>query len=124
MEELKSKGSRNKRRVQDLPLTILKKVSMQLNPRMVCGNDWRNLAGEFGCTYTEIKNYELEKDPTLEVLFAWWNEPGDRTVSNLMSIIKKLRRADVLKILEPYEFYGRSFDVTGLGCVRNIFALM
>ena len=103
-----------KRLAKDLPLSVLKQLSMHLNPRMVCGGDWMSLAGEFEMTYMEIRNYERAADPTMAVLEKWWIDVGDKTVSRLIEILRKIKRADVVKILEPYEFYGMSFDIHGM----------
>ena len=112
------KNSNCKRWVRDLPQPVLKTLSMHLNPRMIVGGDWMSLAGEFGKNYMEIRNFELAPDPTMAVLEDWWSDVGDKTVSRLMDIMKKIKRFDVFKILEPCEFYGMSFHIHGINtCV-------
>ena len=100
------KQSQYKMLVKDLPEKIVKSISMHLNPKMVCGGDWKSLAGEFGMKMLEILNYETVQDPTLAVLSAWWSDVGDKTVSRLIDIMEKIKRADVVRILEPFEYVG------------------
>ena len=98
---------RVKRRVEDLDMKVLKDLSMLLNPRMMCGEDWRNLAGKFGMKYVQILNIdERERNPSLAVLKDWWAEPGDRTVSVLLAMLTDMKRADCVRLLEPFEYYG------------------
>lgn len=121
-----------KRRVEDLDVAILKQLSMHLNPRMMCGGDWRNLAGHFGMRYMQIVNIdEREKNPTLAILKDWWTEGGDRSVSALVRLMKEMKRADCVRLLEPFEYYGmvilfavvcikeRQLDQTGAGTGLN-----
>ena len=80
---------------------------MLLNPRMMCGGDWRDLAGKFGMKYMQILNVdEREKNPTLTILKDWWAEDGDRTVAVLLGMLKEMKRADCVRLLEPFEYYG------------------
>lgn len=103
--------ARFKRRVEDLPVGVLRKLSLLLNPRMVCGGDWQSLAGLFKMKYIEILNYGREVDPTMAILPKWWSEPGDKSVSKLISLLKELKREDACKLLEDFEFCGINLDV-------------
>ena len=98
---------RIKRRVEDLDVKVLKDLSILLNPHMICSGDWRDLAGKFGMKYAQILNIkELERNPTLAVLKDWWDEAGDRTVSVLLGMLTDIKRADCVRLLEPFEYYG------------------
>lgn len=110
MEKGKPPNGQFKTRVEDLPMDVLKDLSLHLNPRMVSHGDWKSLAGRMGMKYIEIINYERCSDPTLDVLHKWCSGPGDKTVSTLLGILEQMNRADAIKILQPYEFCGMHFD--------------
>lgn len=96
-----------KRLVKDLPVKVLKKLSVHLNPSMIVGGDWKSMAGEFGMTYSEILNYDRQPDPTMYVLAEWWQEGGDKTVTELLSVLRKIKREDTVRLLSPHENYGK-----------------
>ena len=120
MKVVDMKQSQCKMLVKDLPEKAVKNISMHLNPKMVCGGDWKSLAGELGMKMLEILNYETVQDPTLAVLRAWWSGPGDTTVSRLIEIMDKMKRADVVRILEPFEYVGMFLVVLMFAILNNV----
>jgi hypothetical protein len=68
--------------------------------------DYQSLAGRLKYTYELIRNFALERDPTLALLKHWWSLDGkNKTVSYLMKHLDKMGRDDCVDLLRPYEFY-------------------
>ncbi|XP_033116855.1 myeloid differentiation primary response protein MyD88-like [Anneissia japonica] len=72
------------------------KLSRNLNPPMPRGNDWKGLADELEFTYLDIRNIDLNKDPTGELLDIWGGQK-DATICALVKALEEIERYDVLK---------------------------
>ncbi|XP_051543719.1 myeloid differentiation primary response protein MyD88 [Myxocyprinus asiaticus] len=87
-----------------IPVTALncsfrKKLGLYLNPTNTVAADWRTVAEMMDFTYLEIKNFEKRDYPFEKVLTEWETRP-DATVANLLSILEKAERKDVISELK------------------------
>lgn len=82
-----------------LNMAVRKKLGLYLNPRNPVAADWMAVAEAMGFTYLEIKNYETCKSPTVMVLENWQARCTDATVGQLLSILEKVERTDVVEDL-------------------------
>nr|AAQ90476.1 MyD88 adaptor [Danio rerio] len=87
-----------------IPVTALncsfrKKLGLFLNPTNTVAADWRTVAELMDFTYLEIKNFEKRDCPFEKVLTDWETRP-DATVANLLSILEKAERKDVISELK------------------------
>lgn len=87
-----------------IPVTALncsfrKKLGLYLNPTNTVASDWRTIAEMMDFTYLEIKNFEKRDYPFEKVLTEWETRP-DATVANLLSILEKAERKDVITDLK------------------------
>nr|QBH74502.1 myeloid differentiation factor 88 [Carassius auratus] len=86
-----------------IPVTALncnfrKKLGLYLNPTNAVAADWRTVAEMMDFTYLEIKNFEKTEYPFEKVLTEWETRP-EATVANLLSILEKAERKDVISDL-------------------------
>ncbi len=93
-----------------IPITALncsfrKKLGLYLNPTNTVAADWRTVAEMMDFTYLEIKNFEKRDYPFEKVLTEWETRP-EATVANLLSILEKAERKDVISDLK--EIIGMS----------------
>ncbi|KAL1248699.1 hypothetical protein QQF64_022017 [Cirrhinus molitorella] len=87
-----------------IPVTALncsfrKKLGLYLNPTNTVAADWRTVAEIMDFTYLEIKNFEKRDYPFEKVLTEWETRP-EATVANLLSILEKAERKDVISDLK------------------------
>ena len=96
-----------------LSMEILEKLGMKLNPRHPL-KDFRYLAGKMNYTYERVRNLEYQKNPTVALLGEWMMTSADRgearTVTELIALLKEMRRDDAVELLRPVEFTGKSYD--------------
>lgn len=95
---------------EEIPVTALncnfrKKLGLYLNPHNTVAADWRTVAEMMDFTYLEIKNLEKRDYPFEKVLTEWETRP-EATVANLLSILEKAERKDVISDLK--EIIGMS----------------
>lgn len=76
-----------------------------MNPHNTVAADWRTVAEMMDFTYLEIKNLEKRDYPFEKVLTEWETRP-EATVANLLSILEKAERKDVISDLK--EIIGMS----------------
>lgn len=95
-----------------LSMDILEKLGMKLNPRHPL-KDFRYLAGKMGYTYERVKNLEYQKNPTVALLGEWMMSGADageaKTVTDLIGLLKGMRRDDAVELLRPVEFTGKCY---------------
>lgn len=95
-----------------LSMDILEKLSMKLNPRHPL-KDFRYLAGKMGYTYERVRNLEYQKNPTVALLGEWMMSGADqgeaKTVTDLIELLKGMRRDDAVELLRPVEFTGKFY---------------
>lgn len=84
-----------------LNMSVRKKLGLYLNPRNAVAADWMAVAEVMGFAYLEIKNYETCKSPTAMVLEDWQARCTDATVGQLLSILEKVERTDIVEDLRP-----------------------
>nr|WEW53117.1 myeloid differentiation factor 88 [Spinibarbus sinensis] len=87
-----------------IPVTALnccfrKKLGLYLNPTNTVAADWRTVAEMMDFIYLEIKNFEKRDYPFEKVLTEWETRP-EATVANLLSILEKAERKDVISDLK------------------------
>lgn len=104
--------------VSSLTMDVLEKLGMKLNPRHPM-KDFRYLAGKMNYNYEMVRNFALQRNPTVALLHDWFmshtkNGEG-KTVSHLIELLKNMKRDDVVEILQPLEFTGKC-----LGCVEFV----
>ncbi|XP_078254514.1 myeloid differentiation primary response protein MyD88 [Rhinoraja longicauda] len=88
-----------------VPLTALsffvrKQLALFLNPRSLVAANWQELGEEMGFTYLEIRNYDRLDNPTGRLLDEWQAKHGS-SVGQLLQLLKKIQREDILKDLLP-----------------------
>lgn len=104
--------------VSSLTMDVLEKLGMKLNPRHPM-KDFRYLAGKMNYNYEMVRNFALQRNPTVALLHDWFmshTKNGEaKTVSHLIELLKNMRRDDVVEILQPLEFSGKC-----LGCLEFV----
>lgn len=85
-----------------LNVTVRKMLGLRLNPTNTVAADWMAVAEAMGFSFLEIQNYEMLENPTKKLLGDWQAASGDATVGNLLKILEKLERKDILEDLRPY----------------------
>ena len=95
--------------ISSLRMDVLEKLGMKLNPRHSM-KDFRYLAGLMNYTYDMVRNIELHKNPTIHLLSEWSMSHAKngvaKTVTDLIELLKDMKRDDVVEILKPVEFTG------------------
>lgn len=95
-----------------LSMDILEKLGMKLNPRCPL-KDFRYLAGKMNYTYEKVRNLEYQKNPTVALLGEWMMSSADqgeaKTVTDLIKLLKGMKRDDCVALLAPVEFTGKSY---------------
>ncbi|XP_077364415.1 myeloid differentiation primary response protein MyD88 isoform X1 [Festucalex cinctus] len=84
-----------------LNMTVRKQLSLYLNPRTMVAADWTMVAEAMGFSYLEITNYQTVPNPTERVLNDWQACSTEASVGNLLSILEKVERKDVVEDLRP-----------------------
>ncbi|XP_077479981.1 myeloid differentiation primary response protein MyD88 [Stigmatopora argus] len=84
-----------------LNMTVRRKLGLYLNPRTVVAADWTMVAENMGFSYLEIMNYQTTPNPFLRALDDWQATSTEATVGNLLLILEKLERNDVVEDLRP-----------------------
>ncbi|XP_066498508.1 myeloid differentiation primary response protein MyD88 [Hoplias malabaricus] len=74
---------------------VRKRLGLYLNPSNTVASDWADLAEEMDFTYLEIKNFEKRESPTQALLDEWQTKPA-ATVGNLLSLLEKIERKDII----------------------------
>lgn len=76
---------------------VRRRLSLYLNPRAAAAADWTALAEALGCSFLEIRRLEGLPDPTAALLEEWPGRcPGGATVGQLLDVLRRLGRDDVL----------------------------
>ena len=100
-----------------LSMDILEKLGMKLNPRHPL-KDFRYLAGKMSYTYERVRNLEYQKNPTVALLGEWMMSSADRgearTVTDLIELLKDMKRDDAVDLLRPVEFTGKCYGSVDL----------
>ena len=79
--------------------------------------DWRGLAGTFGYTDAQVRNFEKDSDQTLAFLRHWWaSNCKEKTVSLLIDHLKAMERDDAADLLEPYKYDTSDCKYFGFYC--------
>ena len=79
--------------------------------------DWRWLAGSFGYTDAQVRNFETDSDPTRAFLRDWWtSDCKEKTVSLLINHLRTTKRDDAADLLEPYEYDTIDCKCFGFHC--------
>lgn len=76
---------------------VRRRLGLYLNPRAAAAADWTALAEALGCSFLEIRRLEGLPDPTAALLEEWPGRcPGGATVGQLLDVLRRLGRDDVL----------------------------
>lgn len=76
---------------------VRRRLGLFLNPRAAAAADWTALAEALGCSFLEIRRLEGLPDPTATLLEEWPGRcPGGATVGQLLDVLRRLGRDDVL----------------------------
>ncbi|NWQ61230.1 MYD88 protein, partial [Neopipo cinnamomea] len=76
---------------------VRRRLGLYLNPRAAAAADWTALAEALGCGFLEIRRLEGLPDPTAALLEEWPGRcPGGATVGQLLDVLRRLGRDDVL----------------------------
>lgn len=84
-----------------LNYTTRHKLSLYLNPDAVTASNWTILAEEMGYNYLEIKNFVRFPDPTTSLLDDWQKKHSNTTVGELLNLLQKIERDDILTDVTP-----------------------
>ena len=100
--EVKDKASDTDKKpffVRDLDSSLKSKVCQLLNKKSVLKRDFRGLAAKMKFENNEIELFEQCDNPTATLLKEWgtWKEA---TVENLIKLLEKMKRDDVVEILK------------------------
>lgn len=72
------------------------KLSLYLNPDAMVASNWTILAEEMDYNYLEIRNFERCPNPTSALLDDWQKKHSQATVGDLLSLLQKIERNDIL----------------------------
>ena len=92
-----------KRLASELPPDVLEKICLYLNPCLL-SKDYKSLAAKMGMSLLFVSNIERMQNPTEYLLHYWWTKNTSGTVSDLIKLVKKIKRDDVKCLLEHYEY--------------------
>ena len=92
-----------KRLACELPPHVLEKMCLYLNPCLL-SKDYKSLAAKMGMSLLFVSNIKRMPNPTEYLLRYWWTNNASRTVSDLIKLVKKIKRDDVKCLLEHYEY--------------------
>ena len=92
--------------VEDLDYGVLKDICNLLNPSTRIGNDWRAFAGHLGLSVRDILLLEGDVNPAFAVLKQWLSRDGQKTVSFLIDVLRRIERFDAMRHLQDHEFTG------------------
>ena len=81
-----------------LPHDTWKEICLRLNSRTPIRRDFRMLAKLMEYTAYQIERFEREDNPT-DVILTDWKLKGRKTVANLIDMVKKMERHDVIETL-------------------------
>ena len=85
--------------VRDLDSSLKSKVCQLLNKKSVLKRDFRGLAVEMKFENSEIKLFKQCDNPT-DALLQEWGTGKEATGENLIKLLKKMKRNDVVDILK------------------------
>ena len=100
-----------------LNMEVLEKLGMKLNPRHPM-KDFRYLAGKMNYNFERVRNFERERNPTIALIADWYTSNADdgeaKTVTQLIDLLKKMKRDDAVDLLRDHEFTGESISINRL----------
>ena len=85
--------------VRDLDSSLKSKVCQLLNKKSVLKRDFRGLAAKMKFESSEIELFEQCDNPT-DALLQEWGTGKEATVENLIKLLEKMKRDDVIEILK------------------------
>ena len=100
--EVKDKASDTNKKpffVRDLDSSLKSKVCQLLNKKSVLKRDFRGLAVKMKIENSEIELFEQCDNPT-DALLQEWGTGREATVENLIKLLEKMKRDDVVDILK------------------------
>ena len=81
-----------------LPHDTWEEICLRLNTKKSLRRDFRMLAELMGYTADQIEEFEREDNPT-DAILTHWKSKGRGTVADLIDILQKMERHDVIEIL-------------------------
>ena len=81
--------------VRQIPYLVRQKICKLLNARRTLGNDFRTFAGKLG-----MSNEDIKLISSAEEVLTWFEKNPTATVQNLLKILKRMKRDDVVDLLE------------------------
>ena len=85
--------------VQDLGSSLKSKVCQLLNKRSVLKRDFRGLAVKMKFENSDVELFKQCDNPT-DILLQEWGTRKEATVENLIKLLEKIKRNDVVDILK------------------------
>ena len=85
--------------VRDLDSDVKSRICALLNETSVLKRDYRGLAAKMKYDKDEIELFSRCDNPT-NVLLHEWGTQNDATVDNLIKLLEKMKRDDVIEILK------------------------
>jgi len=86
--------------IKDMPSEAYKKLVMLLQPLSATGRDYKSLADRMGYSNQYIQFLQSTKDPVLTLIKEY--QQGDKRISELISLLRDMKRYDVVEELQPY----------------------
>ena len=86
-------------KLKDLDLLTRQDICQELNVPRSLGGDYKTLAGLIKMENYMIRIIETKNNPAEEVLH-WWETQSSATVPNLRKHFEKMRRDDLVNILD------------------------
>ncbi|XP_018408995.1 PREDICTED: myeloid differentiation primary response protein MyD88 [Nanorana parkeri] len=104
-----------------LNYTTRQKLSLYLNPEATVASNWTHLAEEMDYSYLEVKNYDRCSNPTSALLDDWQKRKTQATVGDLLNLLQKIERNDILTDLTPLIGHlPEQFDAFICYCAQDI----
>ena len=91
--------------VRDLDSSLKSKVCQLLNKKSVLKRDFRGLAAKMKFENSEIELFEQCDNPT-DALLQEWGTGREATVENLIKLLEKMKRDDVVDILKEANMFS------------------
>ncbi|KAK6178938.1 hypothetical protein SNE40_011410 [Patella caerulea] len=94
------------RLLMEVPNHVYKTICDYLNPPNPLGHDWTMLAGLLDLTVRDVEmiNFKNSNNPCSAVLTTWCNRQPDTKMVDLLKLLEKMERFDVVGAIENEEF--------------------
>ena len=92
--------------VSDIPSIVLQNICGLLNVKSTVGSNFKTLACELKMKNNEVFTVSQFRDDPAEEVLKWWMPRKSATVEAFREVLKKMKRADALAVLDEEEPLG------------------